>query len=442
MIHKGGIFPMNDIATYLLSLIIEYIIVLFFLFHIFEERDNSKSTFVTFSAGYLALFVITFLKNPLFNLVSFCLIHMLCIFLSFSCSLLYCFFASIYISTIMAVTEFFAELVTFTFFQKYRTPDLVDINITLCFIISKFLFFLVLFITASKINLKPQFQVYPSQVIILFLSFVMIISILYIVVTLEINPTVAILFDFFCFCIIAINISMIYLQEYIQQKQWLLEQTKLNLYYEKQNHKYYELVKEQDETQKILIHDIKNHLLTLKKLSENTKNSEISHYISELFETPSLNTNYKVSQNRNLNLILSRYISKCHLLGINFEIDASNCDLDFLSPVEITTIFSNLLDNAVDSASNFADGFISVIIREKQKSNCVTISLVNSCLTSPSIDDQGNLKSSKSNDNLHGYGMKSIKNVISTYGGEVHSFYKEDMTFHTILYIPKHKIEK
>lgn len=432
---------MNDVLTYIISLFLEAIIVFFYCSHTLPRKTTGIFSILIFSANYFALLGLTFLNNPLINLISFFIANTICITLCFECPISSGIFNGLFISSAMAVTEFFIELAIQSFFQRYDTPDITYAHIKICIIVSKFLFFLILFIFATKKRKKAVSIINPCQIAILFLSFILIGIILYTVLNTTTDSTLAFLYEIACACIILINVFMIWLQGYIQNKQNQLDEANASLFQEKLTKSYYDLAREQDESQRILIHDIKNHLIAIQKISETDNDTAVSTYINNLLEAPALKFNYKLSTSYNLNLILSRYVSKCALLDINFVIDVARTNVDFLSPTQITSLFCNLLDNAIEAAINCKDSFIHLIIREKENSDIVTISLKNSCISIPVTNKYGSFVSSKQDSGIHGIGMKSIQKVVSAYDGEFDSFFEaSDMTFHTIILLHNKRI--
>lgn len=93
------------------------------------------------------------------------------------------------------------------------------------------------------------------------------------------------------------------------------------------------------------------------------------------------------------------------------------------------------MDNAVESAEKMAvDPFIELSVFRRENTNMTIITLINSCRVNP-IDKDGNLvRTKKPNPQFHGFGVKSIANVVKRYNGEM-TFYYDDpsKTFHMIM---------
>lgn len=146
----------------------------------------------------------------------------------------------------------------------------------------------------------------------------------------------------------------------------------------------------------------------------------------------------KVSDNHFLNLILSRYIQLCRDQNIAFETDIRAGLLGFLDYQDMTALFTNLLDNAVASASEMESySFIDLRIRHLPESSCTLISLINSCPSSPYDALTGTLSTKKKNKMRHGYGMRSVSRVVKAHQGNMDLYYDdESKTFHTTVQFP------
>lgn len=101
---------------------------------------------------------------------------------------------------------------------------------------------------------------------------------------------------------------------------------------------------------------------------------------------------------------------------------------------DLTSLFCNLLDNAVESADNIPDSFIELTVEKKENSPFIIIILINSCRSTPVYDQDGLPVSHKANKGRHGFGIKSIKKVVKQYNGNLQMYYDNDSgTFHTII---------
>lgn len=94
---------------------------------------------------------------------------------------------------------------------------------------------------------------------------------------------------------------------------------------------------------------------------------------------------------------------------------------------DLTTIFGNAFDNAVEAAEKSKKKYIELFT--DHRNNFDVIIIKNSCNESAHqhITEKagGLLKSTKKNSHAHGYGMKSIKNAVKKYDGDLNREYNK-----------------
>lgn len=127
---------------------------------------------------------------------------------------------------------------------------------------------------------------------------------------------------------------------------------------------------------------------------------------------------------------------------IAFHTDIRNASLDFLADNDVTSLFCNLLDNAVEAAHGIPDAYIELSCSIRGKTPFVVINIINSCKGNP-FQTNGNpnkvltehhLPTKKNNRSSHGFGLKSIRKTVNHYNGDIQMYYNEDTnTFHTII---------
>ena len=206
------------------------------------------------------------------------------------------------------------------------------------------------------------------------------------------------------------------------------EFTELQLSLMKENDmaEYYKMLSTQNENKRILIHDIRNNLYTISNLARQNQTTEIVDYIDKLVQTSGLQSSdsLQICRNTTLNAILCRYKEECKKQNISFILDSLDNSLDFMVTNDLTALFCNLLDNAVDAAACVPDSFIKLSIFKQENTPFVILSLQNSCSQNP-IDAFGKLPSHKKDASRHGFGMKSVQRTIDNYGGEMDFYYEE-----------------
>ncbi|ERJ12259.1 ATP-binding protein [Haloplasma contractile] len=163
-------------------------------------------------------------------------------------------------------------------------------------------------------------------------------------------------------------------------------------------------------------HDLKHQLSIIR--SEKDLNKRES-YLSELEAGIKFhNTLYKTGD-RVLDTILTSKNILCLEYGINFTCVADGTLLDFLSTLDICSIFGNALDNAIESVREIDDREMRIIkVAVFSQRNLLLIRFENYYENQLKYEN-GNLTSTKNDGLNHGYGIKSIKSIVEKYNGSV-----------------------
>ena len=185
----------------------------------------------------------------------------------------------------------------------------------------------------------------------------------------------------------------------------------------KNDEKRYELAKITHEQINIKYHDLKHYL------SENKVNKDD---IIEIEKEGKIFKCIYYTGNKVLDIVLLEKSLNCLNNDISFLTMADGNLLNFISSNHIYSMFSNLLDNAIESTMKFEekDRRIIRLNISKQREN-VLIVLENSC-KNPPIFKNGELVSSKIDKENHGFGTKSIKNIVEKYNGNYYVDYTDN----------------
>lgn len=196
---------------------------------------------------------------------------------------------------------------------------------------------------------------------------------------------------------------------------------------------YYKALEEQYARQRVLIHDIRKHLAAIRDLAQSAGDPAVAGYVAELERSPALQNRVRICGNRLLDVILARYGDICREKGIQFSADVRDKSADCLEPSDMTALFGNLMENAVEAAQGAPGGYVELLC-DLRPGDVSMVSLVNTCASPPKSDGMGGFASTKPDSQQHGLGLKSIANVVGKYGGTLRQYYdKETGLFHTVL---------
>lgn len=181
----------------------------------------------------------------------------------------------------------------------------------------------------------------------------------------------------------------------------------------KQAEEQYALVKQNIELINLKCHDLKHQIHTLGKSSAVNKEAmkEIESVIS-IYDA-SIRTG-----NEALDIILTEKSLYCNRRGIRLYCIVDGEKFEFMSDADLYSLFGNLLDNAIEAVEGLEEGKRYINLSAKEINGFLTVSTDNWYSSQIEFSD-GLPKTTKSDKELHGYGMKSIKLVCKKYNGEM-----------------------
>lgn len=197
---------------------------------------------------------------------------------------------------------------------------------------------------------------------------------------------------------------------------------------------YQELQKKYTETCKVA-HDINRHVSSLKALIETDDRSDKAQkYLSELTEES--NRLYPAIKNQNpmLEIILNTTNAKCLRNNIEFSMNIEDFELSFISDMDMTTIFSNLLDNAIDACREIAKSRRKIRMIMRAQMGLIVIKITNPCADVNIF----NLKFGRSTKKNHsGIGLSNVKKAVEKYEGIMNVKNEDSMFCVSITFVNK-----
>lgn len=428
---------MERTLLFFFAFFIEAIIIWQYSSRLFLPKHSAKTRVLFLSALYFALFFLSMFHNTLLNTLLFLVANMFFFLMNFILPFSSCLLHSTIFTGIMSISELAAMGIIIKFFPNFLSTE--DIGFAFFVIFSKSLFFTVVYFLTHIFKSKQQEQA-PHDVSELFLMLIPISSIFVMLTFLTIAetsyfvPVVNIMVTINAVLLLLTNLLVFGITQYNQKK--ILEFTEMRLLLQKESDssEYYKMLLSQNENRSILIHDIKKHLQSIKLLNEKGEQEKIDAYILRLMETSDLKETSRICDNAMLNAILNRYQRQCIEKGIEFHADIRKNSLQHLSQNDLTSLFCNLLDNAMQAAENIPESFIELSVQKKENSPFTLIVAINSCRSMPVYNHNGELVSQKTQNGRHGFGLKSIQKVVKQYQGDLKMYYDDNTaTFHSII---------
>lgn len=430
---------MGIIVCNILIHVMEAFILWKYCSNLFYSRHSQKTECTILFLCYIFLCAISLQKSVLLNLVLFIFCNFITIIALYRIKWFVTLFHVTLITSIMCLSELLILSIDSHFAINFHTKHLYSYKLIVLSIFSKLIYFFILqlIILISKNNRKQNtklnieiFSLYLIPVISTFI----IATLIFICLSVRLSTPLTCLIFISAILLLIINLLTFWFYNYTQQKNYEFTKLQLQLQKEYDSAEYYKMLLKQDEEQKILIHDIKNHLQSISALNEQGAQKKITTYIDQIIHSPNLQNSVRICDNALLNAILVRYIRNCEEKKIALRADIRKGLLEFLTYDELTALFCNLLDNAVEAASEIPNSYIELSVTYQENASLTMLSMINSCLKNPFSEKTGKLLSHKQNSLRHGYGMKSVQNIAEKYNGAMEIYYDENnMAFHTII---------
>lgn len=229
--------------------------------------------------------------------------------------------------------------------------------------------------------------------------------------------------------IFAIFFFLIFL--YARNLQYLraqAEQDRLRIAQLEQQYAYHLEKQKTEERVRAIYHDMKNHLLLLEvapqspemKASAQALRAQIADY-----------EDFVHSGNDFLDVILRAKAERACEQKIAFSVMISHFDkAGFISPLDLSTIFGNALDNAIEASEQLPPEERLISLKVGVQQGLLAIGVENNMRAASQPT-----RTSKDDAFLHGFGLTNIRQAVERYGGAMNAC-AEGGKFHLEIAIP------
>lgn len=412
----------------ILAMVLEYIFFISYADTLFYRKRNKYICCTIIAVGYIIHFAVCVFGNVILNIATSIIMHFLCFRLCYYVNKKSALFQSNLLAALNVAAEYLIIFIPYIGIVPNEPVSITPMQSFVLTLTSKLLYLIGIMIISRVFCNKKQ-NVQPVSLELLFIP---VLTVVIITLLFKINTTSNLL-SLVCFILIIINIIVFYTNQKMitaQTEKADLQEQRLR---EKVDYDEYMLLKETNRQALILNHDLKEHINALSLLigSDNEKAQE---YIKSIYGKMEQSRFTEYSDNKILNVLLTKKKKECADKGIQFFIDPIQAHLNFFYDMDIVTVFSNLINNAVESCMRSNDKRIYLNIHTENE-NFVVINIENTSDTKPIVID-GRLRTHKDNEKLHGIGMNSIKRTLSDYNGSLTWKYNEtDKIFSTTIII-------
>lgn len=417
--------------------IVEAVIAHFYMENIFARKRNFSFIVKSTGFGYFLLYFVSLLDITALNTFAFFLVNYALLWTNYHCAFKTAVLHSAFLSFIMTIAEVLIALLM-SFFVNDFAAYTYDFTVMVVMAILSKIMYLVFALIGAKAFSPHKHQPDEPRMMMLFctlplISAIVSVVIVYIGLNLPLSKAAEIMMLINVLALLVVNLIFLMLYNHMQKTNAENLALQLSIQKDEADAEYYHALQEQSSIQRILIHDIKNHLRTIEGLAARDNTAEIISYINKLEITLTPPSQSRVCDDPILNTLLCRFSKECRLRGIDIQFDIRDNCTGFLDAPSITALYGNLLTNALEAATTSNDKSIELSAIRNSEQSTILISVINSCDNAPVPDDFGKFRSSK-HIGFHGIGLKSIERIVQKYNGISTMYYdEEERRFHHII---------
>ena len=186
--------------------------------------------------------------------------------------------------------------------------------------------------------------------------------------------------------------------------------------------KYFEATVDADNKIRAMRHDMRNNLQVLTLLLESGEYDKMREYLEQMganLESADISAH---TGDMIADAIIAEKMRKASESGITLKVSGKISGVEF-APVDMCKILGNMLDNAIEAASDerlegLDEEHRCIDLDFKKTDNFFMISMSNPCAVCPVIRD-GTIETVKSDKKNHGFGLKNIREAAVKYNGEL-----------------------
>ena len=417
----------------------EATIIFLYAINMFLAKRSKWHNFFLLFILYTILYVISLSKNYALNISCFVLANFIYLSLIYQTRIGSALFHSIVSTAIMGMCELIPYSIMPHFMEDFFSTVDSFRNVVILTIISKTFYFIIMYIISQFFSKKYQgvetkHQTSTALVCVAFITLFVMTTLFLICRSAPLSPKLDILVSASSILLLILNLLIFAINIYEKNSREEFMDIQIRLQREQDSAEYYKMLTEQLQDSRLLIHDIKQHFNSIAILNEQQEHEKIAAYLSKIIDSTHLKRQQRFCENELVNAIIYRYQKQCEKHNIEFHVDIRKNTLRFISDDELTSLLTNLLENAYEAASKTPDSFIELYVGYINNSNNICLTLINYAATSPIIDSKNQFLTHKKDKLRHGFGIKSIQNVVSKYGGDMKMYYDDSSsTFHTII---------
>ena len=168
-----------------------------------------------------------------------------------------------------------------------------------------------------------------------------------------------------------------------------------------------------------LFHDLHNHIGVLRQFLTHEKYGEAVRYLDEL-QAPVRNLTAAVwTGDETADYLINSKAAAAEADGIRFQAQVEFPRRTNIRSVDLCAILGNLLDNAIEAARQVENPERRTVALTIRRIHQMLVIKVENSFSSVPVQENGELKTTKTEGGLHGWGLKSAQTAAEKYDGMV-----------------------
>ena len=427
---------------YFLVYLAEALIVWQYAEYLFPRKHSVGISMLLLFGTYIAMFLLSLIGNTEVNIASFFLLNLFLFLFTWHTSWKTALLHSALLIFLMSISEILFSLFLTLFgfeFDAYTTNETVFFALVVA---SKLLYFL-LSICMARIFKPHQYGKHEPAVMLLFcilplLSVAIVTVVVFVGSRSEWDKATNLVVTGCSLSLLMANMVFAVLYHYLQKTHAEQAEMLLSVQKAQADAKYYQDLHEMTEMRRSLLHDMNKHFRTLALLAEEQQNEKILEYLCKLDQDARLTIQAPVCNHPILNMLLLRAQEECRQKQIDLDLDIREGGAWFIDPPDTTALLGNLISNAIEAAETSSEKRVSLSIQYEREREMFIITTVNSCAQPPKPNGKDGFLSRKSDQNLHGFGLRNIDRVVKRYQGISMMYYNaKQKEFHSVIQFAK-----
>lgn len=188
------------------------------------------------------------------------------------------------------------------------------------------------------------------------------------------------------------------------------QRDKLQIAQLQQQYAYYQDKLKDEERIRSIYHDMKNHLLVF----EGSQGTEATRQMAKEIRSQIADyENYIHTGNNFLDILIKDKAEKAREKRIDFSASIDFGEIDFIEPLDVSTLFGNGIDNAIEASEKLSEEQRVILVKAGKVQNFVSILVENNCSDEAHTDGH----TTKEDKLLHGFGISNMQKAAEKYNG-------------------------